>query len=190
MGVGTNAARIGGLAVALGIGAAVVAGHGVAWADPSGEPGSESSSTSSTSTVFSTSTGPRNGASSTSTRPRHRASSKTPVGSSTVSEPTPPADKTVEPSEASHAETPKAPVGSGADNAEADSKRHLEKKRSKIRNRLLVTPPIPSPGRHRAWTPRAAPRWFAHRRRRLLRLSTTPRWSPTLRRHRPPTRRW
>ena len=50
----------------------------------------------------------------------------------------------------------------------------------KIRNRL-VTPPIPSPGRHRAWTPRAAPRWFAHRRRRLLRLSTTPRWSPTLR---------
>ena len=37
MGVGTNAARIGGLAVALGIGAAVVAGHGVAWADPWGE---------------------------------------------------------------------------------------------------------------------------------------------------------
>ena len=36
--------RIGGLAVALGIGSAVVAGHGVASADTSGESGSESSS--------------------------------------------------------------------------------------------------------------------------------------------------
>ena len=36
--------RIGGLAVALGIGSAVVAGHGVASAETSGEPGSESSS--------------------------------------------------------------------------------------------------------------------------------------------------
>ena len=34
--------RIGGLAVALGIGSAVVAGHGVAFADTSGESGSES----------------------------------------------------------------------------------------------------------------------------------------------------
>ena len=75
MGVGTNPGRIGGLAVALGIGAAIVAGHGVAWADPSGESGSESSSTSSTSTDSSTSTVPRTGAKPASTRPANRGSS-------------------------------------------------------------------------------------------------------------------
>jgi ABC-2 type transport system ATP-binding protein len=37
--------RTGGLAVALGIGAAVVSGYGVAWADPTGTTGGESSST-------------------------------------------------------------------------------------------------------------------------------------------------
>lgn len=54
MGAGAYVGRIGGLAVALGIGAAVVAGHGVAWADTSDSSGSESASTSSSTTDPST----------------------------------------------------------------------------------------------------------------------------------------
>ena len=53
--------RIGGLAVALGIGSAVVAGHGVASADTSGETGSESPSSSSSSTQSTGSTGSSSG---------------------------------------------------------------------------------------------------------------------------------
>ena len=144
MGVGTNAARIGGLAVALGIGAAVVAGNGVARADTSGESGSESSSTSSTSTDSSTSTGPRSGAKSPSTRPHTGGSSTTSVDSSTGSSQStgsssetssgstrPDEEKEEEQSETPQAETPKAPKVSNADNAEPDNRRHFEKKRSK-----------------------------------------------------------
>ena len=134
MGVGTNAARIGGLAVALGIGAAVVAGNGVAWADTSGEPGSESSSTSSTSTDSSTSTGPHSGAKSarqpaphTVPRPRRRwtrrPDRRNRHGSSS--------ETSSEPSETAQAETPKAPTVSSVDNAEPDNKRHFQKKRTK-----------------------------------------------------------
>ena len=47
MGAGAYVGRIGGLAVALGIGAAVFVGHGVASAEPASTSGSESSSTSS-----------------------------------------------------------------------------------------------------------------------------------------------
>ena len=141
MGAGTNAARIGGLAVALGIGAAVVAGNGVARADTSGESGSESSSTSSSSTDSSTSTGPRIGAKSPSTRPHTGASSTTSVDSSTGSSSETSSGSTrpdeekeeeeEEQSKAPQAETPKAPKVSNADNAEPDNKRHFEKKRSK-----------------------------------------------------------
>ena len=66
MGAGADVGRIGGLAVALGIGAAVVTGHGVASADPAGSSGSESSSTSSSSTDSSPSTGSSSGSSLTS----------------------------------------------------------------------------------------------------------------------------
>ena len=141
MGAGTNAARIGGLAVALGIGAAVVAGNGVARADTSGESGSESSSTSSSSTDSSTSTGPRIGAMSPSTRPHTGASSTTSVDSSTGSSSETSSGSTrpdeekeeeeEEQSKAPQAETPKAPKVSNADNAEPDNERHFEKKRSK-----------------------------------------------------------
>ena len=77
MGVATNAGRIGGLAVALGIGAAVVVRHGVASADPSAESGSGSSWASSSSTDSSTSTGVRGGSSAKSSTGSSAAKSTT-----------------------------------------------------------------------------------------------------------------
>ncbi len=81
MGAGSSVGRIGGLVVALGVGAAVFTGYGVAWAAPA-ESGSGSSSTTSSSTTDSSTNDTKTG-----TTVGTKADSKTDTGGGDVDEP-------------------------------------------------------------------------------------------------------
>ncbi|CAN5505659.1 hypothetical protein BH11ACT7_BH11ACT7_25360 [soil metagenome] len=114
MAVGTVAGRIGGITIAFGLGAAVLAGQPVASADPSGESSSESSTDSSASTDSSgtdSSETASDGASAASTRPATQEPAAEPESESLMPESVSrthkrrDADETVEPKRASSTRT-------------------------------------------------------------------------------------
>jgi ABC-2 type transport system ATP-binding protein len=129
--------RIGGLAVALGIGAAVFTGHGVASAEPSDTPGSDSSSTNSstststgssgTTSTSSTSTGSSTQSSGTTSSPASASPDETESTSTAASEA----------KETSETKTPDAPT----DSTETTSRKTNKRSSDSPSASNLVKPP-------------------------------------------------